>query len=95
MEDWRLGQLLLEAFLLSLLVLGGLTVRLPSSWRAHLMYKLTSIGIGIFQDYYEQNQLRSYSSSTIAWIPSVESFMMFFWVSLASLVAFFKATFSN
>ncbi|CAJ0555014.1 Ff.00g135270.m01.CDS01 [Fusarium sp. VM40] len=35
--------------------------------------------IGIFQDYYEQNQLKSYSSSTIAWIPSVESFMMFFW----------------
>ncbi|KAM0347549.1 hypothetical protein ACHAP4_011312 [Fusarium culmorum] len=35
--------------------------------------------IGIFQDYYQHNQLRSYSSSTIAWIPSVESFMMFFW----------------
>ncbi|KAM0329714.1 hypothetical protein ACHAPQ_006632 [Fusarium lateritium] len=35
--------------------------------------------IGIFQDYYEHNQLKSYSSSTVAWIPSVESFMMFFW----------------
>ncbi|RBR20138.1 uncharacterized protein FIESC28_05417 [Fusarium coffeatum] len=35
--------------------------------------------IGIFQDYYAQNQLKTYSSSSIAWIPSVESFMMFFW----------------
>ncbi|KAK0383945.1 hypothetical protein NLU13_8036 [Sarocladium strictum] len=34
--------------------------------------------IGIFQAYYEENQLRSYSSSTISWIPSTESFMMFF-----------------
>lgn len=36
--------------------------------------------IGIFQDYYETHQLSSYSSSTVAWIPSTESFMMFFWV---------------
>ncbi|KAF4446989.1 hypothetical protein F53441_9460 [Fusarium austroafricanum] len=35
--------------------------------------------IGIFQDYYSQNQLKNYSSSSIAWIPSVESFMLFFW----------------
>ncbi|KAF5664981.1 monocarboxylate transporter [Fusarium heterosporum] len=35
--------------------------------------------IGIFQDYYQRNQLKAYSSSTVAWIPSVESFMMFFW----------------
>ncbi|RKL42731.1 hypothetical protein BFJ63_vAg8426 [Fusarium oxysporum f. sp. narcissi] len=35
--------------------------------------------IGIFQDYYEQNQLRSYSSSDVAWISSIESFMLFFW----------------
>ncbi|KAF5000922.1 hypothetical protein FGRMN_1379 [Fusarium graminum] len=35
--------------------------------------------IGIFQDYYQRNQLKAFSSSTVAWIPSVESFMMFFW----------------
>ncbi|KAF4428238.1 monocarboxylate transporter 2 [Fusarium acutatum] len=35
--------------------------------------------IGIFQDYYEQNQLKSYSSSDVAWISSIESFMLFFW----------------
>ncbi|KAI9892674.1 MAG: hypothetical protein M1814_001368 [Vezdaea aestivalis] len=35
-------------------------------------------GIGIFQDYYSRNQLKQYSSSKIAWIPSLETFMMFF-----------------
>ncbi|KAJ3478961.1 hypothetical protein NLG97_g8443 [Lecanicillium saksenae] len=35
--------------------------------------------IGIFQDYYQHHQLASYSSSTVAWITSTESFMMFFW----------------
>lgn len=50
------------------------------------------LGIGIFQDYYEHNQLKAYSSSTVAWIPSVESFMMFFWVcqSPAILIVFYS-----
>ncbi|KAF2844312.1 MFS general substrate transporter [Plenodomus tracheiphilus IPT5] len=34
--------------------------------------------IGIFQAYYETHQLRSYSSSTISWIPSLEIFFMLF-----------------
>ncbi|KAJ2975248.1 hypothetical protein NQ176_g5629 [Zarea fungicola] len=34
--------------------------------------------IGVFQDYYQHHQLAAYSPSTIAWIPSTESFMMFF-----------------
>ncbi|TVY90535.1 Fujikurins efflux protein [Lachnellula willkommii] len=34
--------------------------------------------IGVFQNYYERNQLQHYSSSTIAWIPSTQSFMLFF-----------------
>ncbi|KAF1958903.1 MFS general substrate transporter [Byssothecium circinans] len=34
--------------------------------------------VGIFQSYYSQNQLRNHSSSQIAWIPSLEIFMMFF-----------------
>ncbi|KAF2762425.1 monocarboxylate permease-like protein [Pseudovirgaria hyperparasitica] len=35
--------------------------------------------IGIFQNYYQANLLSHYSSSAVAWIPSTESFMMFFW----------------
>ncbi|UKZ53021.1 hypothetical protein TrVGV298_006808 [Trichoderma virens] len=35
--------------------------------------------IGIFQDYYQSHQLNSYSPSTVAWISSLESFMLFFW----------------
>ena len=33
--------------------------------------------LGIFQTYYETHQLENYSPSTIAWIPSLETFMMF------------------
>ncbi|KAF2083780.1 putative monocarboxylate permease [Saccharata proteae CBS 121410] len=33
--------------------------------------------IGVFQAYYETHELRGLSSSTIAWIPSLETFMMF------------------
>ena len=38
-------------------------------------------GIGVFQEYYQQNQLRNLSPSTISWIPSLETFMMFSGVS--------------
>ena len=38
--------------------------------------------IGIFQAYYEAHQLSEYSSSTVAWIPSTESFFMFFCVGV-------------
>jgi MFS family permease len=34
--------------------------------------------IGIFQEYYQQNQLRAYSPSTVSWISSMETFCMFF-----------------
>ncbi|KAH5760898.1 hypothetical protein HBI16_185250 [Parastagonospora nodorum] len=34
--------------------------------------------IGIFQNYYQTDQLASYSPSTVAWIPSTETFIMFF-----------------
>ncbi|KAH7078453.1 major facilitator superfamily domain-containing protein [Paraphoma chrysanthemicola] len=34
--------------------------------------------LGVFQNYYQMNQLREYSPSTIAWIPSVQIFVMFF-----------------
>jgi MFS family permease len=33
--------------------------------------------IGVFQTYYQTNQLRDYSPSTVAWIPSIQIFMMF------------------
>ncbi|KAF2753018.1 MFS general substrate transporter [Pseudovirgaria hyperparasitica] len=36
------------------------------------------ICIGVFQDYYSTTLLSQYDSSTIAWIPSTQSFMMFF-----------------
>ncbi|CZR57567.1 related to monocarboxylate transporter 2 [Phialocephala subalpina] len=34
--------------------------------------------IGVFQEYYEEHVLIGYSSSTVSWIPSMETFMMFF-----------------
>ena len=34
-------------------------------------------GIGVFQDYYQTTLLRQYSPSTISWIVSLETFMMF------------------
>lgn len=37
--------------------------------------------IGVFQDYYQANQLSEYSPSTVAWIPATEGFMLFFFVS--------------
>ncbi|RDW85368.1 hypothetical protein BP5796_03693 [Coleophoma crateriformis] len=42
--------------------------------------------IGVFQNYYEKNQLKDYSSSTVAWIPSTQSFMLFFPILLAQSV---------
>ena len=33
--------------------------------------------IGVFQDYYQKDQLRAYSPSTVAWVSSAESAMMF------------------
>jgi MFS family permease len=33
--------------------------------------------IGVFQDYYQETLLSNYSSSAVAWIPSMEVFMMF------------------
>ena len=34
--------------------------------------------LGVFQNYYQTHQLRDYSPSSIAWIASIEIFMMFF-----------------
>ncbi|KAH8885867.1 MFS general substrate transporter [Thozetella sp. PMI_491] len=33
--------------------------------------------VGVFQEYYQNDLLRSYSPSTISWIPSMEIFLMF------------------
>ncbi|TVY83906.1 Fujikurins efflux protein [Lachnellula suecica] len=43
--------------------------------------------IGVFQDYYETELLSSYSTSTIAWIPATESFMLFFFGLIAGKLA--------
>jgi hypothetical protein len=45
----------------------------------------TPKGIGVFQDYYQNHQLSTYSPSTVAWIPATESFFMFFCVRIISL----------
>ncbi|RMZ72255.1 monocarboxylate permease [Pyrenophora seminiperda CCB06] len=34
--------------------------------------------LGVFQSYYQRNQLREYSPSTVSWISSLELFVMFF-----------------
>ncbi|KAJ5393234.1 uncharacterized protein N7487_010875 [Penicillium crustosum] len=34
--------------------------------------------IGVFQDYYQTHQLSEFSTSTVTWITSLETFMMFF-----------------
>lgn len=42
-----------------------------------LMFKF-DLGIGVFQEYYQQGPLSSYAPSTVAWIASLEIFFMFF-----------------
>ncbi|KAI1416213.1 MFS general substrate transporter [Hypoxylon sp. FL1857] len=38
--------------------------------------------IGVFQAYYSTHQLRDYSASTVGWIPSAETFMLFLGVPI-------------
>lgn len=45
-----------------------------------LQYTNLSPGIGVFQTYYESHQLSEFSTSTVTWITSLETFMMFFCV---------------
>lgn len=42
---------------------------------------LTRIGVGAFQEYYQNVMLKQFSSSTIAWIPSLQIFFMMAMVS--------------
>lgn len=39
-------------------------------------------GIGVFQTYYESHQLSNLSTSTVTWITSLETFVMFFAVCI-------------
>ncbi|KAI1658092.1 major facilitator superfamily domain-containing protein [Daldinia decipiens] len=43
--------------------------------------------IGVFQDYYQANQLAAYTPSDVAWIPAAESFMLFFLGLISGKVA--------
>lgn len=61
---------------------AGLIVFLLCSAFAIYTY-LVIIGIGTFQNYYESILLKEYSSSTIAWIPSLQ---IFFMMAMASLI---------
>lgn len=38
--------------------------------------RLTFIGVGAFQEYYQNDLLKQFSSSTIAWIPSLQIFFI-------------------
>lgn len=40
----------------------------------------------MFQDYYQGHQLKDMSPSTVAWIPSLETFIMFVGVRYSSLM---------
>ncbi|KAJ4357131.1 uncharacterized protein N0V89_001706 [Didymosphaeria variabile] len=48
--------------------------------------------VGVFQDYYKSTLLPNYSSSQVAWIPSTESFMMFFCVRYVIVGSFQSST---
>ncbi|KAJ5917668.1 MFS general substrate transporter [Penicillium verhagenii] len=58
---------------------GGLTAWLAvlGAWCALFCTFGWINSVGTFQDYYETTLLRQYSSSTIAWIPSLQIFFMF------------------
>jgi hypothetical protein len=51
-------------------------IHTPASIRLINLSSL-SIGVGSFQAYYEAGPLQDYSSSTIAWIPSLQIFFVF------------------
>jgi hypothetical protein len=59
---------------------GWINCKCPATDYRMAVYADDHSGIGVFQNYYQENQLKSYSPSTIAWIPSTEAFMLFFWV---------------
>ncbi|KAF5249664.1 hypothetical protein FANTH_4972 [Fusarium anthophilum] len=59
-------------------VSAGLAVRQqgsPYEW-FKMCELIKSTGIGVFQEYYQNELLSSYSSSTISWIPSLQIFFM-------------------
>ena len=68
-------------------VSDGSTVSLGSNrQRAKRHTNILAQGVGVFQDYYQQEMLKDYSSSTIAWIPSLQIFFMMASVSYRRLL---------
>jgi hypothetical protein len=59
-------------------VSAGLAVRQQGSpdELSKMCELIKSAGIGVFQEYYQNELLSSYSSSTISWIPSLQIFFM-------------------
>ena len=41
-----------------------------------------NIGVGVFQEYYQNDLLTEYSTSAVSWIPSLEIFFMLAMVGL-------------
>lgn len=80
-----LGLSLLEHGAPRFAVLAGSTVSVPSIHRsARDDLSSNSVpGVGVFQEYYENQLLRGYSSSTISWIPSLQIFFIMGLVSSA------------
>lgn len=68
-------------FCANLVSFGWINCKSSSKWISG-RYAHSWPGIGVFQAYYETHQLKSYSTSTVTWITSLETFMMFFGVGV-------------
>ena len=77
MVDFKRGWSLREDSVQYSVVLAGLIVSSGLDLKAVSLANITQVSAS-FRITNEQNQLKQYSSSTIAWIPSTQSFMLFF-----------------
>src|ERR1700742_4026360 len=57
-----------------------------------LHHSLTLLGVGVFQEYYQNSLLNGYSASTISWIPSLQFFLMMGMVRFSLLYALHLCT---
>ena len=63
------------------------TLESAQSWNTK---QFVRSGIGVFQDYYQTGPLSNFSPSTVAWIPSLQTFMMFLGVNNRSSCLFYN-----
>lgn len=55
---------------------GWINSKRSSCSLVYLHTNAKALGIGVFQDYYEHNMLKGYSTSAIAWVPSLQIFFV-------------------